>query len=770
MASPSHAPPLDWNVRSLLAGVRWRIRAYVIVQGVAVCLLWLAATFVLAVGFDYFFVLMGSSELPWMVRGVVLLGIFVGVGYLLYRFIVRRIFVPLKDTSMAVVLERKYDGFADSLLTAVELAEQPSHADDFNEEMLHRSRDIAQEQARSVRLGRVFNLAPLGLTVLALIVIGGGIGAFAAIAPDLFMLAAKRTYLLSTAPWPRYAQIEVVGIEVSSSTRGGESTTTKMVPFENGVVRVAEGSSVSLVVKSDTNKAVTPNTCMIYYRTSDGIYDQAPMETDGAVRDGHFQFYNYGGRPFRDILGDISFDVLGYDDRIRGYAIEVVEKPTLVAMLADCEFPEYMVDEKNALWLPRTIDLQQGVAEPLPLGANVTLRCTANKQLETVTIFDATQDRTTTLSVEGKDSFVYESEALEGDLLLQVTLEDVDGVITESPIRIFAPTVEDGAPRIDVLLRGIGSAVTPRVMIPVEGTIVDDYGLNRVWFEAMVGDIREEFAVTMGPGNQVKTAPLDFDKLTESKKTRLKLTPGVTLGLAINASDRYDLGASPNVGVGDVYELEVVTAEELSHRLEVREVGFRKRLELIIEELAQTRSSLAKVDEDSSSIKLEPGDEPNDAAADQLAVNIRNLRLLRVQQGNLQGEKSMQEVLGLARAFDDIRLEMVNNRIDKEDQKLRLEENVVAPLNRVGNQMFPELVKRLEALQKAIDDDAARPAATEKTVEQVDDILTKLDDVLQELIEIEDLNAIIEVVRALIEEENELIERTRKARTKGLLD
>lgn len=778
MASPTHAPPLEWNVRSLLNGVRWRIRAYIITQGVIICLLWLAATFLLAVGFDYSFVLMGSSEPPWMMRGVILLGIIAGTVFLAYWFIFRRIFVPLKDTSMAVLLERKYQGFADSLLTAVELAEQPSHADDFNEDMLSHSRNQATEQAKGVSLGRIFNLAPVFLAIVGLLVAGGGVAAFAALAPPgLFRLALERTYLLSTDAWPRYAEIEVVGIEVVTSTRGGESTTTKQVPFEMvkdeygrlaPTVKIAEGSSVNLVVRANTDKAVTPKTCTIFYYTADGVYDRAKMETDGSRRD-HYQKYTYAGKPFRNVLGDITFDVLGYDHRVRNYRVEVVEKPAIIETLVYCEFPDYMVDEKLSAWLPRTIDLQKSVAQPLPLGTDATVKCTSNKQLKRVTIYNVTLDKTIELPVDS-EKFEYKIEKLAGDLLLQITLEDVDNVITETPIRVYVPSVEDGAPRVDALLRGIGSAVTPRVMIPVEGTIHDDYGINKAWFEAMVGDVREQYPVTTGAGNAIQTDPLDFEQLAKQGKTKLDLKPGNTLGLSIHASDNYNLGAANNVGVGDIYELEVVTADELIRRLEVREVGYRKRLELIIEELQQMQASLRKVhDEAASGGKIEPGDKP-EIDADQLAANIRNLRLLRVQQGNLQTEKSTQEVLGLARAFEDIRLEMVNNRIDKPDQMTKLQDVVVTPLNNVGNKMFPELVKRLDALQKALDDEKQRATASEATVEQVENILQKLDDVLQELIEIEDLNAIIAMVRELIEEEQALMKATDKARTKGLLD
>ncbi len=58
----------------------------------------------------------------------------------------------------------------------------------------------------------------------------------------------------------------------------------------------------------------------------------------------------------------------------------------------------------------------------------------------------------------------------------------------------------------------------------------------------------------------------------------------------------------------------------------------------------------------------------------------QSLRSLRTQRAVVQGQKSAQEVLGVAASFDDIREELINNRVDSEDRKVRLQGTDRRPL------------------------------------------------------------------------------------------
>src|SRR3954463_3633820 len=99
------------DLTSLLAGLRRRIRVYIWAEGMALALIWLGLMFWFGLALDYLPVLMGASEMPIVPRALLLAGNGIALAYIFYRWIGRRIFVPLGDRSLALVLERRFDNF-----------------------------------------------------------------------------------------------------------------------------------------------------------------------------------------------------------------------------------------------------------------------------------------------------------------------------------------------------------------------------------------------------------------------------------------------------------------------------------------------------------------------------------------------------------------------------------------------------------------------------------------------------------------------------------
>ena len=64
MASTYPDLALTTDLQSLLAGLRWRIRLYIWLEGLSLAVIWLAAMFWVGFGLDYLPVLMGASEMP----------------------------------------------------------------------------------------------------------------------------------------------------------------------------------------------------------------------------------------------------------------------------------------------------------------------------------------------------------------------------------------------------------------------------------------------------------------------------------------------------------------------------------------------------------------------------------------------------------------------------------------------------------------------------------------------------------------------------------
>jgi hypothetical protein len=768
---------------------------YVLLEGLALAVMWLALMFWISLGLDYLPVLVGASEMPALARGVLLAATAIVLAWLLFQFVLRRTFVRLADRSMALLLERKFRGFDESLVTAVEMAEAPDHASPFSRDLLAKTAEEAFQAAGEVRYGAVMNYSRLNVRLVAAAALALSVAAFGALNAGAFETATKRLYLLSNEAWPRSASIRVTGIEVMrTAAPGQEAPRSVTVPFVGGVVKVAKGANVQLKIEADLPPKAkeVPQQCTIYYRTqnADGSRGERGSVLVSSFRDtSSARNFWFDNKPFKGVLSTIQFDVVGYDHRVSGYRLEVVDSPAVVETKMDLTYPAYMVDEATSNYLPVTDQDYLPAGTFVPLGTKVVLKFRSNKPLRRAEILDVASGERTSLDISpggAADRFTYEISKLNTSATLEVSLLDHDNVTTERPYRVFLTGVEDQSPQIEVRLAGIGSAVTPDVVVPVRGKISDDYGIDESWFHVQVNEASDprDVKFTLGKGGAVEQE-IDFRR-ERGEKEGILIKPGDKLFLAVKASDKYALADEPHTGIGDRYELDVVTAEQLLAMLEVREVGLRRRFELILDEVTQMRDSLLRV-KASLAPGAASGTEPEDLRSDnepegqplspeQKAQREAELRLLRVQRAIQQSQKSVQEVLGVAAGFLDIREELINNRVDTEDRKNRLKEQIADPLNKTCAEEFPILDQRLAAAETLLRQggagvarDEAGPLADE-AIDQANRVLTQLEEVLARMQDLETYNELLEIVRDLLKDQEKLKERTQQEQKRQLLE
>ena len=798
---------LSPKVLSVLANLRRQIRWYVWAEGIALAVVWLGLTFWIALAIDYLPVLFGLSELPWQARAVILVIISLVLGWILYQYVFRRAFVKLKNQSMALILERHFSELDDSLITSVESDEKTRFAKlrekekvkEGDPEMLAHTRRQAEERVANLRVSNVFNFRPLLIAGIAGTLLLLTVGSFAWFNTEGFLLGSKRLYLLKEEPWPRRSLIELVGAKIHrENPLEGVNDIAQVVEFKNNEIRVAKGSSLTLLVRaaaSDQNNPdrKVPDSCTVIYRTEDGQRGSQAMKKIGTPRDG-YQKYNLDTEPFKGVLSELRFELRGGDHRIGPFFVKVVDTPTVVQTRLKCEFPSYMVDQESGRWTKREIDWSSGLQ--LPVGTNLKIRCRANKPLSQIYAYDKTTDKMNVLTPTGDPEwFELSVPSIADALTYEFVLKDTDGVVAEDPHRISIGAIEDEAPQINTRLSGIGSAVTPDVRIPLTGEIKDDYGTQRTWIEIetpVTKPLEEEFKIS-GKG-AVDTA-IDFREKRQADRTMtLPTGPESKITVVVKAADRFNLNEQqPNVGVGDQYVLDVVDPKELLNILDRSEVNQRKRLEQIFDELNDCRNLIAKTSGKSASLGVgaEPGDEPGDKDKDKNAPRKRELRLLFAQRATLQVQKSIQELTGVSDAFEDIRLQLVNNRVDSEDRKLRLEKKIVKPLRQIAGKIKPEqgraqltqIDKKLIQLESLLEQIQIQPTETlekqaelltNNSLEQLDDTLIQLNSLISILLKFENQSELIAIVQRFLNEQKELHERTKKEREKrafeGLLD
>jgi hypothetical protein len=798
MASTTTPLELTPDLRSLLAALRWRIRLYIWAEGLAVAVFWLGAMFWAGLAMDYLPVWLGASEMPQLARGVLLALVGVVLAAILYRLILQRTLVHLRDRSLALLLERYFTQFGDSLLTVVELAEFPERAEAYNRELLTRTAVRARSATGGVRLGRVFNRRALVAKLAAASLAGLSVAGLAWVEPTTAATAARRLILLDAAPWPRSSYLEIVGVEVTRQAAPGEEAPRPVsLAFTEGVVKVARGANVSLKVRAAQvpQAKVVPQQCTIYYRTvqaAPGIRSERGSVLMSSFRDSdQWRHFWFDGKPLKGVLASLELEVRGNDFRTPPVRLEVVESPTVIETLLDIVYPAYMVDEAAGVRLPAQGQPYIPGGTFLPVGSQVTLRCRANKPLARVTLSQSSSAgepaRVVELMPDASDParFSYPLAALEHSLELAIVLEDTDQVASERPHRLFLTAVEDQPPQVEVRLRGIGHAVTPDVMVPLAGKIDDDYGVGRAWCDIQPGEAADVTVrpLQLGRGGALEHV-LDF-RQERLDQTGLQLKPGDKLLLVVKAEDRRDLAGGPHVATGDRYTLDVVTPEELLAQLEVREIGLRRRFEQIVEEVTQMRDSLLRVkaslrpaSEEGSAAEELRGDDELEArplTPEQKAQRQAELRLLRVQRAIQQSQKSAAETLGVADGFLEIREELINNRVDTEDRKTRLKEQIADPLNQTCRDGFPELERRLAALEEVLRQAAAEVPAkasplADQAVDQANQVLAELEAVLARMQDLETYNELLDIVRELLRDHQKLMERTQQERRRQALE
>ena len=817
------------KIASLLGRVRRRIRSLVLGEGVAAALATLIAAFWIAFVLDYLPVRFGYAEAPTWVR----IGLLVLTGgivlWVFYRLFLRRFFVRMRDSSMAMLVEKKYQNFNDSLLATVSDINNAtaSKTDPGNDQtnpltqvMTAATQSQAESQVGEVEVDKVVSSTSFrkaawlagGLVCSALI--------FFFARPDIATLAFKRLYLLQDDKWPRQTNIQFEGISVERDLviESIPEFNSVLKPVD-GVVTVAKGSTLSMAVAAKQfeanddgeRKLQIPETCWLNYQVVGGIGGSQPFKRMGSPRDKK-QKYLLAGDPLQNVITDVAFNISGGDDRVSGLKIQVVDEPVAVLTTIHYKYPNYMLDEQaKAFSVPS--ETWSGRAK-YPYGTSVTLEIQAKDPLSKVyvrslinqSVGDTPEGESAysameTIPCDG-DTFEYEIPFLAERSTLEFFLCDAHGVVNEQSHVVTIDVAPDEPPAIGCRLSGIGTAVTPDVQIPIEIEVEDDHGVDKVWVELEIGagePLQGFVDWRSGPFEK----KLDFRELrnTIGEAYRLPTDGDATLAVTVMADDRFDLGDQPNVGVGDRYELKIVSPEELLRILEQSEVGQRRRLEQIVREVKEQKDYLVRTKSrsgQSNTGTVEPGDEPGDSEAQGEETDDsperQELRRLFAQRALLQNEKSLGEVLGCVDAFDSLRLQLINNRVSADARQKRFEEDVIAPLNKTASVTMTELAEMLEQLEVQLREveslqankndppepseiESLRVAAEQKTVESIaatDQVLVELDEVLKLLIKHETQNELLDIVRQMIKKQEELKERTKKQRQKqafeGLLD
>ena len=777
------------TIARLLGKLRRRIRLIVLVEGIVATFVAVLICFWVAFAIDYLPIKFGFSELSRPARTILLILAIAICLVQLYRLIGRRLFVSMKDRSLALLVEQRHPEFEESLMTTVVEAKSGDRAEvPVDQAMLEMTRSKAERLVKKVDPNDIVNFQFLRPTAflacaLAVSVIGLAIFNF-----DNLQLAIKRLVLLDSRKWPRRVYLELVGLKIKTDNPipGIEELGQTLKPKDHRF-RVPRGSSLSLSVRAQESDPLAPwrglpTSCVIDFRTADGDRGTQTLNRIGNPRDG-WQTWSLNGAPLERVLSNFEFSVRGEDFRDGPYHIEIVDQAIVTETNLDCVFPEYLSSNDSLSWTPRSVRWTGRAS--LPEGTSFNVSGEVTKPLKKAYVWNPALSEMQQAIVDGT-RFEFPVNAINEPVNLEFYFLDEDNLVSDSPHRVTVEPQDDESPEVIARLVGIGTAVTPQAILPFEGEIHDDHRVQETWVELTTPKRKLPPAVQRTKeGGKLKSA-IDLAELVRAG-LELTVDDGSELNMIIKAKDYFCLGGNdPNVGVGDRYALELVSAGRLLRMLEQIEVSQRRRLEQIFEEVSNIRGYLSRTrkrnPKDRDLRNSEPGDRPSDNAD----RNSRQqaMRIVFSQRSKLQAMKSSQELRGIADAFTNLRLQLINNRLDAEDRKQRLSDKIITPLQHIPKvplkklaATIDEIEAALKQIDKGIGGQTAETNATELTdrgLVETDSVLKEIDAILSILVKYESQNELLEIVRMLITEQEALLKQTKDKRQKdafeGLLD
>lgn len=451
------------------------------------------------------------------------------------------------------------------------------------------------------------------------------------------------------------------------------------------------------------------------------------------------------------------------------------------SLRADAAGSESTVETFKAEWVVESEDRQS--QERMPLDEAVARKFLSEDRLRfqvpmslSAQETDAARDRSLQPIGEFGVPFV-----LPPDTPVRIYLEDTDDILTTDPARLTINGVPDQPPLVQTELKGIGTSITRKALIPLTGMVTDDYGLFNVQFQYRIDDAPEwterplrgsfkanqhpkEFRLAISPENPRE----EFDVL------QLELPVGKKLTLTVFAADGDTLNG-PHETRGEQYVFTIVSNEELLSILYGREVNLRQRFKQIMDEVDGTRKDLilhqAKYAE-SIELAKEGKDEDRKKIDDlQTAVAVCAERTLH------QIRKNSSETAVIEDSFRAMLEELVNNRVHTEQMVQRLNGLIVDPLHAINVVDYPA-ADGAAGLYKLANEKRQNPTSQiDNTIESLSTMLEHMERVLKEMQELANFHEAIKELKFIIDDSEKLKGDTAKEqkkkdveRLKGLTD
>ena len=463
------------QLMTVLADLRRRAKLASVLFGIGLIVAAAAGGLLLIVLIDYLL------HLPGLARLAFLLAALGGLGWLLWRHVVRPVVTTLTLDDVAGRVERVYPQFDDRLRSAVQFQrdEDATGGDPRQRRNVVRQ---AGEIAANLDLRRVVRFAPAGFSLGGAAVAATALVLLAVIVGhDTRSVIAGRLLSPFDGPeWPTRQELEVVG-DVPAKLPAGRKFDVR--------VRLARGDEPDLRPVLRYTTPAGNERQVLMQRADDGAF-VAPLDVrlDGGRADGELKITVEAGDDTLD------FDPIAVVPRLEVEAVEAAITP-----------PEYVHDAR-----PRVADLTRGGTVAVE-GAAVTLTTRFNKPLATggeairlVAANDAAlpeldwqiDGATATATWAARETARFRVEALDRDGFTNAALGEYEVAVRP-----------DREPSVVLEQPARNERRTADATVPLIGVAGDDFGLAFV--ELVVREVAEDGQRVDGPAVRRRAAAAD---------------------------------------------------------------------------------------------------------------------------------------------------------------------------------------------------------------------------------------------------------------------
>jgi hypothetical protein len=507
------------NLRQRIRAVRRKRTTVTVLTGLALALLVVAAAVTAESALDWL------TELPWLMRALILLCTLAAAGFFLRRDVLKPMRSKLNDAAVALLIERALPAFQTRYIASIQLAQEKSHSSSFIRALLAET----DAMAATLSFGRVVRVAGLRRALfgaLFALAVAGGLAWWAGAATPVLLMRAA----LLNPPLPRKTQIT----NLTGDRKIGIGEDLRIEAVAGGVI---------------------PARGVIIASLPHGQKREYALEPEPDQR-GHFSAL------IRSPQESFSYVIKLNDATSPSAEITTLLRPVVVQLTCQQNFPAYL----KLPPVPRSPgDLR------LLAGSRLSVSVRGSSNLSKASLRLTGVNREVPLSIDPK------TWRAQGDL--EIPVKDLTGFSIHFVDTAGIESGESATYRIDIvpdqepMVRMTyptrrEELATPAATVRIAFEAKDDFGLSRATLHYTLGTRAEKTIPFELTGPVAKTLARRFDW----KLTSLKPTPqiGDVLEFWVSVADTNTV-TGPGLGVSEHFQIRVVTEDEkrldLSNRL-----------------------------------------------------------------------------------------------------------------------------------------------------------------------------------------------------------